>query len=282
MVKVNVARYEKKSNKSRAQPFHNTCPPQPPDTRGWNKTMAGRSFVDSVIGRREEPAISLVILKRVFVMESDSLVMGEVKNFQHLSNLPKLLNADGKLPCQVFYAGSLRVIMKFSVHNAATVYLQNEHTGNRWFKWLKPGIVEEFPFERIAWVNFICLPIHLRFEENVNLIASKIDKVIETESSQNWHSIDLTTPHISGNRSPNIMSMSRNQSERMEREGISETWDYANHQDIEEGEIILDSKMKIKIGSGGVARVSSSPMEPEMTKIPDGQTPKLITEFNMP
>ncbi|CAH1423137.1 unnamed protein product [Lactuca virosa] len=118
-------------------------------------------------------------------MESDSLLIGEVKNFQHLSNLPKLLNADGKLPCRVFYDGSLRVILKFSVHNEATGYLRNEHAWNKWFKWLKPGIVEYLPIERIAWVKFIGLPIHMRSEENVNLVASKIGKVIEIESNQN-------------------------------------------------------------------------------------------------
>ncbi|CAH1423138.1 unnamed protein product [Lactuca virosa] len=36
IVKVNVAKYEKKSNnKYRVQLYHNTCPPQPPDRQYW-------------------------------------------------------------------------------------------------------------------------------------------------------------------------------------------------------------------------------------------------------
>lgn len=75
--------------------------------------------------------------------------------------------------------------------------MKNEDAWNRWFNWLKPSIVDDFPSERIAWVKIIAigLPIHLRFEENMNLVAEKVAKVIAIESSQNWHSIDLTTPH---------------------------------------------------------------------------------------
>lgn len=52
-------------------------------------------------------------LKHVSAMESDMFFMGDVTNFNHLSNLPKLLNTDGNLSFHVFYAGGLKVILKF-------------------------------------------------------------------------------------------------------------------------------------------------------------------------
>lgn len=68
-----------------------------------------------------------MILKCVIVMESDSLLIGEVTNFQHLDNLPKFLNTDGKLTCHVFYVDGLKVIMKFYFHKATTGYLKNKY-----------------------------------------------------------------------------------------------------------------------------------------------------------
>lgn len=128
-------------------------------------------------------------------MESDCLLLGEVLNFQHLSNLPKLLNVDGEVPCHVFYAGGLKVLLRFFAQDAATRYLKNEHAWNRWFKWLKYDIIDELPFERIAWVKVIGLPIHLRSEENVRLVVGRLGKIIEVDGCQNWHNVDLTSSH---------------------------------------------------------------------------------------
>ena len=44
--------------------------------------------------------------------------------------------------------------------------------------------------------KIVGLPINLRSEENVSLIAGKIGKVIEVDNCQNWHGIDLSSPHI--------------------------------------------------------------------------------------
>ncbi|CAH1436296.1 unnamed protein product [Lactuca virosa] len=71
-------------------------------------------------------------------------------------------------------------------------YLKNEHIWNTWFKWLKPGIMEDSPFERIARVKIIGLPIYVRSEENVKLVLSNLGNIIEVDGSQNWHSINLS------------------------------------------------------------------------------------------
>lgn len=47
----------------------------------------------------------------------------------------------------------------------------------------------------MTWMKIVVLPIHLIYEENVNLVAGKIGKVIEVGNCQNWHGIDLSSPH---------------------------------------------------------------------------------------
>ncbi|CAH1414127.1 unnamed protein product [Lactuca virosa] len=197
IMKINIAKYEKKRNhKIHGQAFHHVRPPQiNKDVGGWKKTSEGKSFADVVTGKTNTSKTPLVNLKRVPVMESDWLLLGEVSNFQHLSNLPKLLNVDGEVPCHVFYAGGLKVLLRFSSQDAATRYLKNENTWNRWFRWLKSEIIDNLPFERMAWVKVIGLPIHLRSEENVSLVVGRLGRIVEVDGCQNWHNIDLTSSH---------------------------------------------------------------------------------------
>ncbi|CAH1418130.1 unnamed protein product [Lactuca virosa] len=203
ITKVNVAKYEKKPNpKLTRKPISRDVPPSnKKPAGGWNKKYDGRSFADAVTGRRDATKSSssiltkAIILNRVAVMEIQSTLMGEVNCFQLLSNLLKLINADGNIPCYVFYAGGLKAILKFSSGSKAEGYLNSKHSWNRWFKWLKLGIMEDVQFERVAWVKIIGLPIHLRSEENASLIVSNFGKVIEVDGCQNWCNIDLSSSY---------------------------------------------------------------------------------------
>ncbi|KAL7586077.1 hypothetical protein Lser_V15G41013 [Lactuca serriola] len=118
-------------------------------------------------------------------MKPEAVLTGEVISFHLLTNLSELLKKDGISPRDVFYAGGLKIILRFSVHLDASGCLMNEQAWSKWFKWLKVGFAEDVPFERMAWLKIVGLPINLRSEENVSLIAGKIGKVIEVDNCQN-------------------------------------------------------------------------------------------------
>lgn len=200
ILKVNMAKYEKNpTSKELVKPNCRVLYPRHKKSYdGWNKTSGRRSYADTVRGRSgvpttsSPPPIPPVNLKSIKAMKNLVSLLGEVTGFQLLSNLPKMINADGEIPCYAYYAGGLKVILKFSSLGAAERYLKNELLWNRWFKWLKPGISDDTQFERIAWVKLIGLPIHLRSDDNAILVASKFGKVIEVVGCQNWHGIDLS------------------------------------------------------------------------------------------
>ncbi|KAL4564207.1 hypothetical protein LXL04_028263 [Taraxacum kok-saghyz] len=196
IVKTNVARYERrretaKTSKSYTRPAITRQPQIFRQNAGTTRTWV--SFVAAVSGPSDAPPtaqpppppsqIPPVQLKPVNSMVScnNQCLIGEVKEFQMLSDIPKLLKIDGQTPARSYYTGGLKVILKFSCPTAAENYLQEEHKWNRWFKCMKSGFIEEVNQGRLAMVKIIGLPTHLRSEENVTAIASRFGKVLEAD-----------------------------------------------------------------------------------------------------
>ncbi|CAH1416384.1 unnamed protein product [Lactuca virosa] len=197
ILKVNVAKYEKRYNQyKQAYRPHRGHHVQSSTIPGvWSKISEGKSFAEAVTGRKEGKLVPSVSLNRILAMKPEAVLTGEVISFHLLNNLPELLKKDGISPREVFYVGGLKIILRFSLHEDASGYLMNEQAWSKWFKWLNAGFAEDVPFERMAWIKIVGLPIQLRSEENVNLIAGKIGKVIEVDNCQNWHGINLSSPH---------------------------------------------------------------------------------------
>ncbi|CAH1453204.1 unnamed protein product [Lactuca virosa] len=173
ITKVNVSKFEKKPIHRPGMKFVNKSQPPKMPFSGWNKIRDDRSFAD-VVGRRNNsskvhppPVVSEIKLSQVLAMERscNMILLGEVTSFDLLNDLPNLLNADGCIPCQVFFAGGLKL-----------------------------GFNEELKFERQAWVKIIGLPIHLGSDANVTSIVSSLGKILEVDG-QNWRCINLASAH---------------------------------------------------------------------------------------
>ncbi|CAH1451377.1 unnamed protein product [Lactuca virosa] len=99
--------------------------------------------------------------------------------------------ADEKVPCNLFFVGGMKIVLKFSHHVAAENFLKAYYNWNKWFKWLDYGITEDHGFNRLVWIKIHGLPIHLRLNENVAAIASNFSEVLEVDG-HNWHTPDLS------------------------------------------------------------------------------------------
>lgn len=91
----------------------------------------------------------------------------------------------------MYYAGGRKVVLKFFDPLAAKTYLDTQYNWNKWFSWLKFGILEDYNFERLAWIRIHGLPIYLRFNENVGEIANNFGKVLKVDG-RNWHNSNPT------------------------------------------------------------------------------------------
>ncbi|KAI3690043.1 hypothetical protein L2E82_48018 [Cichorium intybus] len=191
ITRVNIAKYEKNGVNGVAQ-VRGTSRPQVKSVPNhlW-KTKDGRSFAE-VVGGNMSGTRPTITLRKVPAMDCDgSSLIGEVLSLQHLKDIPKLLHADGRIPCQLYFVGGLKAVLKFCSPQAADRYLKSEHEWNRWFKWIKLGISDEVKFDRMAWVRLHGFPIHLRSMENVASVVGSIGEVLEVEGN-NWATSDLT------------------------------------------------------------------------------------------
>lgn len=201
VTQVNVSKYDKKGIRYNPAPQRRTTHQKEKiHHKTRSNTWDGRSFADVVTGKDstilnipKPPETPKVKLSRVAVMDScEHLVLvGEAISLQHLIDLPKLIHADGEVPCELFYAGGLKVVLKFVSRHGAENYFKADYEWKKWFKWIKCGINAELNEERLAWVTLYGIPLHLRSDDNVIAIANQLGKVVEVDG-QNWRCTDLS------------------------------------------------------------------------------------------
>ncbi|KAL4586972.1 hypothetical protein LXL04_011620 [Taraxacum kok-saghyz] len=206
ILQTNVAKYEKRSFVTRpTMPFKR--PPsarQPQHPPNFGGTRTGISFAAAVSGNNiripnppipppPPPITPPVQFKPVESMMSCNIycLTGEVVDINILEDLHVLIHADEHISARTYYAGGLRVFLKFIDPKSAEAYLKQKHKWNRWFTYLKFGFIDEPNLERLARVKITGIPVHLRSDENITAIASKFGKVL-TVDGHNWHAVDLS------------------------------------------------------------------------------------------
>lgn len=101
-------------------------------------------------------------------------LIGEAHNMDHMANLP----ASTFIKENVKYLGSLNIALGFGSSVMAREFLEAKNTWQDWFKWMKHAEQLELPYERIAWIKIIGLPLRLFDEENFSKITGSFGKVI--------------------------------------------------------------------------------------------------------
>lgn len=152
ILKVNISKYEKKAQgrrnplEFRRKDYVHAQPPYPPTSfheavNGMPKT--GRSYAEVAGVHHHAPFIPplkshTVALKQVPAMQAwnNSALVGEVLSLQLLTEIPKLIESVNYFSINAFYAGGLRVVLRFDLPSHAQNFMQDEHNWNRWFNWL--------------------------------------------------------------------------------------------------------------------------------------------------
>ncbi|KAL4554112.1 hypothetical protein LXL04_039769 [Taraxacum kok-saghyz] len=186
--------------------------PQPRYHISAHLSKAGVSFRDAVSGRENRTtnsndnikpppppmSVPLIRLSKAPMMESsyENSLTGDLRDIQLLKDLPKLINAEGEIFADIHYGCGLRIILKFHWRMAAEEFLKNEHKWNRWFAWLKFGLIKEnITSERLAHVKVVGLPVYLRSTENVATIASRFGRMVEY-GGDGWNVADVSVAFI--------------------------------------------------------------------------------------
>ncbi|CAH1452912.1 unnamed protein product [Lactuca virosa] len=173
ILNVNIAKYGKENprrrkliNNSRMnkQPTQQSYPPPfiPKNVHATNRYT--KTYVE-VAGKPRNTTQSNIAasftanLKSVPAMVgwNNSTLIGEVLNIDILTEITKLIEADG----------------------------------NIWFQWIRNEVSNESNNERIGWIKITGVPIYLRAEENYALIASNFGTILQVDGC-NWGNMDLS------------------------------------------------------------------------------------------
>ncbi|KAJ0606110.1 hypothetical protein HanHA300_Chr02g0070441 [Helianthus annuus] len=75
-------------------------------------------------------------------------------------------------------SGGLHILLKFPDEVSCSSFVTNNDLWNKWFAVLDVWLGQSLPFERIAWINMIGVPIHLAVGNVYDSIVSRFGKVI--------------------------------------------------------------------------------------------------------
>ncbi|XP_022024833.1 uncharacterized protein LOC110925173 [Helianthus annuus] len=164
------------------------------DTRGKAKlfTKEGISYKDMVAPMKktisvipdcsgsQEPMRVIEVHKETsaFFAFQERAVIGRAVNVRMLAELQNLLSSVGYGKAKVYYAGGLYVIIVFLEVFEAMDLFNNSRTWDAWFSSLDMWVGQSLPFERISWIKFVGVPVHLAENKVFDDMAEHYDKVV--------------------------------------------------------------------------------------------------------
>ncbi|KAM0026259.1 hypothetical protein Hdeb2414_s0020g00556051 [Helianthus debilis subsp. tardiflorus] len=148
----------------------------------------GKSFRDLFTGDKPagEPSVGRYVGRSVdvpgdtmaFKDEFGKALVGRCVDLPTLNLLNKLLLDSGVGGVCLSYLGGLHILLKFPDEVSCSSFVTNNNLWNKWFAILDVWLGQSLPFERIAWINMIGVPIHLAVDSVHDSIASRFGKVI--------------------------------------------------------------------------------------------------------
>ncbi|KAF5798863.1 hypothetical protein HanXRQr2_Chr07g0297901 [Helianthus annuus] len=118
--------------------------------------------------------------------------VGKCKNLKILNNLSSLVSKAGGGEFSLSYLGGLSVLFKFASEENCNKFVCNHLLWQDWLSSLDHWNGQSLPFERIAWLRVIGVPIHLAADKVFDSIARKFGKVIHG-SQRSPEDVDLSS-----------------------------------------------------------------------------------------
>ncbi|KAJ0522978.1 hypothetical protein HanIR_Chr10g0488731 [Helianthus annuus] len=109
---------------------------------------------------------------------SGKALVGRCANIKMLNNIKSVLIEAGIQNFSLSYLGGMSVLVKFSNEEDSNSLVGSFDRWKNWFSTLDCWMGQSMPFERIAWIKFFGVPIHLAVDEIYDSIAGRFGKVI--------------------------------------------------------------------------------------------------------
>ncbi|KAF5771927.1 hypothetical protein HanXRQr2_Chr13g0570701 [Helianthus annuus] len=113
-----------------------------------------------------------------FFAFQEKAVVGRASDVKSLTALNEWLCSSGFLSAKVYYVGGLFVLVVFPEDYEAVEFLNNRDVWKDWFSSLDMWEGQSLPYERIAWIKFVGVPVHLAENKAFNDLAEVYGKVV--------------------------------------------------------------------------------------------------------
>ncbi|GKF24240.1 RNA-directed DNA polymerase, eukaryota, partial [Tanacetum coccineum] len=116
-------------------------------------------------------------------VDLENNVMGEVKQFSSINNLPVLLSNEGFSNVRIVYLGGHWVMIELPSAKAKSKLMKHVGVAS-WFKSLSDAQSDFLPRDRIVWVDIEGVPMHAWSRNTFHKIGSKWGEVLDLEESR--------------------------------------------------------------------------------------------------
>ncbi|KAJ0480124.1 putative RNA recognition motif domain, nucleotide-binding alpha-beta plait domain superfamily [Helianthus annuus] len=215
-LKVNLARFASEKNASLfncpkdkksfipEEPSGGNQGNQHPKFQAFKNNGGGKSFRDLFVKdngakvegssyQASEGCVVVEAYENIFAFKDlvGVAAVGCCKSLSILNNLFSLMSKAGEKEVTFSYLGGLFVLVKFlSVEHCNSFVCKNE-LWNDWFSSLDHWNGQSLPFERIAWLRMVGVPIHLTADEVYDSIARHFGKIVHA-SQRSVEDLDLS------------------------------------------------------------------------------------------
>ncbi|KAJ0879411.1 putative RNA recognition motif domain, nucleotide-binding alpha-beta plait domain superfamily [Helianthus annuus] len=199
---------------------------QIPKSQAFKINGGGKSFRDLFVkdsgakaagssNHARDGGVEVEVYENIFAFKDlvNVAAVGYCKNVSILNNLFSLMSKAGEKDVTFSYLGGLFVLIKFLSVDHCNSFVCNNGIWKDWFSSLDHWNGQSLPFERIAWLRIVGVPIHLAEDEVYDSIARRFGKIVHA-SQRSVEDVDLSV---------NCIGVLRGDGERIE-EVVSLVW----------------------------------------------------------
>ncbi|KAJ0828992.1 hypothetical protein HanLR1_Chr00c0055g0700411 [Helianthus annuus] len=139
--------------------------------------------VGSIPGLAQEVGKQVVAPDRTAAMQEyiGIAVVGRTVDLETLVDLDRLLRIAKVSYVKIQYLGGLSVLISFTEEPAARLFIESRELWGPWFSKLSAWDGQSLSFEKVAWLRFIGLPLHLLDRDVIKLVGEPYGKILHVQ-----------------------------------------------------------------------------------------------------
>ncbi|KAJ0611547.1 hypothetical protein HanHA300_Chr01g0017001 [Helianthus annuus] len=108
-------------------------------------------------------------------------VVGRTVDLETLVDLDRLLRIAKVTYGKIQFLGGLSVLISFREEPASRLFLESKELWGPWFSKLSVWEGQSLPFEKVAWLRVIGLPLHLLNRDVIKLVGEPFGKILHVQ-----------------------------------------------------------------------------------------------------